>query len=129
LETCEALGCSPSQFRGRPTLTTYVYDDAGRVLRVVQSSPWTSEDRALMLAWRTYKESLCPSCGHPKATAWHHHSEDSFDLVGEFICWGCTAAHRPDENGKRELVKYPVVEDTRDYAAFPLTGPPELISD
>jgi hypothetical protein len=31
-----------------------------------------------MLAWREYKDSLCSGCGHPKATAWHHHSEDSF---------------------------------------------------
>jgi hypothetical protein len=78
-----------------------------------------------MLAWREYQDSLCSGCGHPKVTAWHHHSEDSFELVGDFVCWGCTAAKEPDKDGKREPVKYPVVEDTRDYQQFPLKGPPE----
>lgn len=78
-----------------------------------------------MLAWRTYKDSLCSGCGHPKATAWHQHSEDSFELAGNFVCWGCTASREPDKDGNREPVKYPVVEDTRDYTKFPLKGAPE----
>lgn len=80
-----------------------------------------------MLAWREYRDSLCPGCGHPKATAWHHHSEDSFDHEGDFVCWGCTAAQPEDDDGKRELKKYPVVVDTRDYDRFPLKGAPEPI--
>jgi hypothetical protein len=95
----------------------------------VTSSPWTSEDRALMLAWREYKDSLCSGCGHPKATAWHHLA-DSFVHTGDFVCRACTAAQPADETGKRHLVKLPVVEDTRDYQQFPLRGPPEpLIPD
>ena len=95
----------------------------------MQSSPWTTEDQALLLAWRTYKDSLCPNCGHPKETAWHHHNEDSFDHEGDFICWACTAAQPEDKDGKKELVKYPVVVDTRDYHRFPLKGSPEPITD
>lgn len=128
LEACERLGVSPSQFRGRPQMTSYVYDEAGRVIRVVQSSPWTEDDRALMLALQSYRDSLCPGCGHPKKTAWHHHSEDSFDHEGDFICWACTAAQPEDpDSGQKELVKYPVVVDTRDYTRFPLSGAPEPI--
>lgn len=78
-----------------------------------------------MLAWQMYQASLCSGCGHPKATAWHHHSIDSFDLVGEFVCWACTAAQPLGKDGSRQPVKFPVVEDTRDYVKFPLAGPPE----
>lgn len=125
LETCEKLGVSPSQFRGRATLTSFLYDSSGRLLRTAQSSPWTEEDRALMLALQHYRAALCPGCGHPTATAWHQHSEDSFELTGEFVCWACTAMQPVDEDGKRELQTYPVVEDTRDYDRFPLKGDPE----
>lgn len=94
------------------------------MLRTVTSSPWTVEDHALMMAWREYTESLCPNCGHPKATAWHHHSSDSFELDGQFVCWACTAAQEPDKDGQREPVTYPVVVDTRDYVQYPLQGQP-----
>lgn len=78
-----------------------------------------------MLAWQMYQAELCPGCGHPKATAWHHHSSDSFDLTGEFVCWACTARQPVNKDGAREPVKFPVVEDTRDYEKFPLAGPPQ----
>lgn len=110
-------------------VTTYIRDGAGRVIRSVTSSVWTQEDRDLMLAWREYQLSLCPGCGHPKETAWHHHSEDSFEHQGDFICWACTAQQEPNEQGEREWVKFPVVTDTRDYDRFPLRGSPEPISD
>lgn len=116
---------SPSAFRGRPTVTSYVYDGAGRVARVVTASQWTDEDRALMLALRIHQDSLCPGCGHPKNTAWHHQSIDSFEMDGEFVCWACTAAQHPDKDGQRDPVTYPVVVDTRDYEKFPLEGPPQ----
>lgn len=121
LETCEGLGISPSQFRGRPTVATYIYDEAGRVAKVVQSSPWTEEDRALMIAWRVYQDGLCKGCGHPRATAWHpDNGLGAFELVDEVTCWGCTAAQKPREDGTIEEVTYPVIEDVRDYDVYPL---------
>lgn len=123
------MGVSPSQFRGRPTVTTYLYDDqwgGGRLDRVVASSPWSAEDRALMLAWRTYQDGLCPGCGHPKATAWHHHNDQAFAHEGDFVCWACTAAKPAQEDGSPDRVKYPVVVDTTpSYDAFPLDGLPQ----
>lgn len=128
LQTCEGLGIPPSQFTGRPTVTTTVVVDG--VTRTTTASPWTPEDQSLMLAWTEYQASLCPGCGHPKATAWHHMNDDAFELQGDFVCWACTAAQKPDADGKRERTKYPIVEDTRDYVKFPLPGPPEpLIPD
>lgn len=105
-------------------MASYIYD-GDRLVRTVTASPWGDEDQALMLAWRTYQDSLCAGCGHPKATAWHHMNEDAFDLEGEFICWACTAAKPRDKDGHQEPAVFPVVVDTRDYDRFPLPGPPE----
>lgn len=115
---------SPTQFRGRSALTSYVYDAAGRVVRVVTASAWTDEDRALMMAWGKYQAGLC-RCGFPKSLAWHHLNDAAYELDGEFVCYACTAGQDPDEDGVRRPVTYPVVVDVRDYQADPLLGPPE----
>lgn len=94
-------------------------------MRTVTASAWGEEDRALMLAWREYEQGLCPGCGHPKATAWHHMNSDAFESEGEFVCWACTARQDPDKDGARKPVTFPVVVDTRDYLKYPLPGPPE----
>lgn len=79
------------------------------------ASPWTSEDRALMLAWREYDDTLCPSCGHPQATAWNESRGTWFEKVKDITCWACTAGHEPSpETGVREPVTFPVVVDTYD---------------
>lgn len=79
-----------------------------------------------MLAWREYQESLCPGCGHPKATAWHHHNSEAFAHEGDFVCWPCTAAKPLKEDGSPDLAKYPVIVDkTPSYDQFPLDGPPQ----
>jgi hypothetical protein len=102
-------------------VTTYFYDDAGRVTRTATASPWTEEDRALMLAWRTYKDGLHKPCGHPVATAMHpDNGLGAFEKTEEIVCWACTAANEPDENGVISEVKFPVVVDVRDYEKFPL---------
>lgn len=96
----------------------------------MQSSPWTADDRALMLAWRTYQDGLCSGCGHPQATAWHPDNEDGgFVLVEEITCQGCTAAQEPDKDtGIRKPVTYPVVLDLRDYEQHPLPPMPAVSS-
>jgi hypothetical protein len=129
LETCEKLGVSPSQFHGRPTVTTYIYDEhvdvwgrrkRGEVLRVVTSSAWSAEDRLLIAAWRTYKASIHERCGHPIATAMHPDNEGWFEQVDEVTCWACTAAEGRNKDGTTKPVTFPVVVYTRDEAEKPL---------
>lgn len=120
---CEGLGVAPSQFRGRPTVTTTIVQD--NVTTTVTASPWTPEDRVLMVAWRIYQDGLCSGCGFPKATSWHH-LNDGVDVRvdGEFVCQTCTAA-QPVEGGERKPVTYPAVVDEHDYDKNPLPGPPQ----
>lgn len=124
LETCERLGVSPSQFGGRPTVTTYLYDDEGQLLRTVTSSPWTAEDHALMIAWRLYRSSLHEPCGYPLAIATHPFMEGWFEQKDDLICWACTAAQEPGEDGTRKPVKVPLIVDTHDHVADPLPPVP-----
>jgi len=115
---------SPSQFRGRSSVTTYLYDGQ-RLARTVTASGWTSEDRALMLGWRMYSEGL-HACGHPKETAFHPDNEGWFDNLGWVTCWACTAGQEPDKDGHITPVRLPIVVDTRDYVAKPLPPWPDL---
>ena len=118
---------SPSTLRGRPTVTTYEYDDQGRLTRSYQRSPWTDEDRALMIAWRRYQDSLCPGCGQPIDKAWHTNGWHEVQPVAE--CGGCTAQRLHDwqESGGHgeppKPVIYTRVVDTRDEPPAP---PPQL---
>ena len=108
--------------RGRPSVTSYEYDDAGRVRRTVTSSPWGTEDRALMLALRMYEGTLCPRCGEPKATAWHMDNEGHFAVTAEYVCNPCTAREGHGAEDEVHPVTFVEVTDTRDYAEDPLHG-------
>lgn len=87
------------------------------------SSPWSSEDRALILAWRSYKATLCSGCGQPKERAWHPDNDGWFEVEDGPVCHACTAMkahHHPDPTKPVEPAAFPYVVDTRDYAANPL---------
>lgn len=111
--------------RGRPTRTTYVYGDPehpDRVTATYTASPWTDEDRLLMLAYAEYKNTLCPGCGHPKDTAWHPDNDGFFEVVREYVCHACAAidAHGLDPEHRPPPRPHLVVADTRDYDERPL---------
>lgn len=121
------MGISPSQLRGRATVTTYVYDDQGRVLQTVTASAWGEDDRKLMLAYREYQSSLCPGgCGHPRERA-HHPDNDGWYVAEGVECHACTARARAERADSKEPVK-PIelfgVVDIRDYTTQPLPAMP-----
>jgi hypothetical protein len=47
--------------------TTFEYDDAGRVVRSVETTEaeWDPESYALLAALADYEAALCPRCGEP----------------------------------------------------------------
>lgn len=102
-------------------MTSYEYDDQGRVLRTVTASPWTAEDRALLLAYEIHLASLCPKCGHPKDTAWHFDNEGEFEVAEQYTCHPCTVMAGQGD-GPTEPVQFLSVRDTRDYSERPLPG-------
>lgn len=130
LDVCAELGISPSAFRGRPSVEWRDYDDAGRVVKTVTRSPWTPEDRALMIARQIHHRSLCPGCGMPKDKAWHPENDGWIELAGVRECLGCQAMEMADWDGndsnRPKAKKYPVLRDTRNYRDNPLPPLPPL---
>jgi hypothetical protein len=104
-------------------LTTYEYDDQGRISRAYTASAWTEEDRALMLARDAYLATLCRGCGQPKDQAWHPDNEGWYEVSASFECHACTALRR-EGNPSAEPVVFHAVTDTRDYEKDPLPPMP-----
>lgn len=91
--------------------------------RTVTPSTWSQEDRALILAWRIYRDSLCDGCSQPRAVAWHWDMDGWYDVeVRE--CQACSAvdSRMSDERGGEDdhRKRYPMVHSTRDLGAKPL---------
>lgn len=108
--------------RGRRTVTVYEYDDHGRVARTFTRSPWTPEDRALMLAYQIYLDTLCPGiCGQPKAKAWHSDNEGWYRTPDDAVnvCQACTAIQRYSTDTAKPVEFIGLVHD-RDYDTDPL---------
>jgi hypothetical protein len=73
-----------------------------------------------MLARLEVKASVCPGCGHPKATAWHPDNEGFFEETMRVTCWACTAMKQESAADDSKPVEFVAFTDTRDYAAKPL---------
>lgn len=104
-------------------MTTLIYDADGRVTHHVTASAWTDEDRALMLAWRIYSDSLCRGCSQPVAIAWHPDMNGWYE-VDMVECQACSAVERKVHGDEGKPREYPMVVDTRDYSAKPLPPMP-----
>ena len=96
------------------------------------SSSWTAEDRALLLGWRMYQDSLC-RCGEPKEIAWHPansgwYSVDEDEGGATFTCHACTAKAEAEHEGGDAVkpVRYFQVAYTRGADDRPL---PETWTD
>lgn len=108
--------------RGRRAVTVYEYDDQGRVARTSTRSPWTAEDRALMLAYEQHLNTLCPGiCGQPKALAWHSDNEGWYRTPDDdvSVCQACTALRRHTDETAKPVEFIGLVHD-RDYETDPL---------
>lgn len=46
-------------------MTSYKYDDAGRLVSSVAEAEWDEPEQTWMLALQYYRDGLCPLCGMP----------------------------------------------------------------
>lgn len=104
------------------------------MIRTVTESPWTDDDRKLMLAYRMYLDSLCPGgCGQPKRLAHHPDNDGWYEVDDEqvVVCHACTALEQAAKDGSSEQVKpvqFYVIRHDRDYSTRPLLDPDRLLS-
>lgn len=103
-----------------------VYGDVAgerRVVRQVTASPWTEEDRALLVAYQLYRESLCDGCGQPKHLAHHPDNDGWYDVAPDPVqCHACTAlakAGSKEPDKVEPVLMYRILHD-RDYGEKPL---------
>lgn len=101
-------------------MTYYEHDDQGRMIRSSQRSEWTDEDRALMVAYQLYLDSLCPGCGQPRAKAHHSDNDGWYRIAEAVVCHACTVARKHGQDGEVDPVEYLTVVDDRDYQKNPL---------
>lgn len=90
------------------------------MVRTITRSPWTVEDRALMLAYRQHRDGIHDRCGQPKAKAWHWDNEGEYEASKvPTICWACTAMDRAEKADAPVHVLHHV-EYVRDETRNPL---------
>lgn len=109
VEVARSWGVSPSVFFGAGTqaVTTYEYDDLGRLLRsvTVHESSWRDEDRDLAYALAEWENGLCPGCGGELADTMNRDHEGAYvaDRERLGICWRCAG----QATAGREFEKHP----------------------
>lgn len=85
------------------------------MLHVIQSPPYTREDRGLLEGLAAHEAGLCPGCRQPTAVAWHS-DMDGYYEADKFVCHACLA--RAD--GDKGRATYVLTRHTRDMHADPL---------
>lgn len=93
LLAARAWGVSHRRFCGwEPRrVTTFEYDDAGRVVRsvTVTEPEWDDEQRELVYALAQYEASLCPGCGGDLAETTSPEAEYGYTRAGPERCYRC----------------------------------------
>jgi hypothetical protein len=82
---------APTVFLGqRKTVTTYEYDQAGRIVRAT-TTDWTQADTDLVWALDQYEAGLCPGGDHHLDVTSKPEHEDAYRLHERFRCHYCKA--------------------------------------
>lgn len=94
------------------------------MVRTVTTGAWTAEDRALVLAYKRYLDSLCPGrCGEPIEKAWHWDNEGWYEVDAEddyTTCWACTAIAQSEDPTAKPVRHLTRLRHERDYDTDPL---------
>ena len=90
LRAARAWGVSPSRFLGRPAVTSYVYNDIGRVART-ESVEWTTDDAEQAMALEEYEAGLCQGCRDRLAETTRPDRDGAYRAGLPIRCHRCTA--------------------------------------
>lgn len=86
--------------RQRVSVTEYVYDDAGRLLRSVTThdAEWSEMDLGNAKAHRRNEADRCPGCGLPLSETTLTENEGAYEAPPPTRCHACTSLeHRKSE--------------------------------
>lgn len=89
---------APSRLHGREPrqVTTYTYDEGGRVVRsvTVREPEWTKQDLAEASALLQVEADTCRGCGQPMSESTQVEAEDGYDVDLPTRCHACTELNR-----------------------------------
>lgn len=89
------LGVSYKRFQGWEPITTYEYDDGGRMVSSRPEVEWDQTEQDWMLALDAYEaEEVCPLCGWPKAVCQARETEMMLEVPLPTRCHVMTAIGR-----------------------------------
>lgn len=90
VEAAERLGISLRRFDGWEPVTSYAYDDNGRIVSSAPETEWDEEQQAYMLALAHHRKLTCQSCGGWLPDTTEAEAEDAY--VAELErCHSCVA--------------------------------------
>lgn len=107
LETAEALGVSLKRFSGWEPITTYTYDDDGRLLSSQPEPEWDEDEQIWMLALNFYRKMLCKLCGGPLWECTDPKNESTYVSGPPTRCHKTTATARQMEQDREAKIRYP----------------------
>jgi hypothetical protein len=83
------LGWEPKQ------VTTYEYDDGGRVVRAVTvvEAEWDDTERAWATALLDAEADECSGCGEPLSETLRPEAYQGYEVGPPAVCQGCKALH------------------------------------
>lgn len=97
--------------------TTHEYDENGRLVRSVttREAEWTDEDRAVAVAWISYRSSIC-SCGESLIATTDPRMEGRYEPDGFVQCHKCVGLEQardpveknPDSHPRRHTYRYEI---------------------
>jgi hypothetical protein len=83
-------GVPLSIFLGRPQITTYTHDPAGKVVRA-ETVLWTQDDRDAVYGLMAYEADLCPGCNQPLTETTSPENEERYVARPPLLCHRCVA--------------------------------------
>jgi hypothetical protein len=104
------------RFHGWEPVTTYEFDEFGRVVSSRPEPEWDDAEQTVILALQAYKASLCPLCGGPLDVCTNPENELKFKGGLPIRCHATTAravAMEPykDQPNNQALMIAPILND------------------
>lgn len=88
--------------------TTYVHDDAGRLVSSTPEVEWDDAERGWMQALQHYRdEVLCPLCGWPKSVCRSYEADGNIDVSYERCHVTAALGRRQKAAAQDETVEFP----------------------
>jgi hypothetical protein len=93
---------SPRRFLGWEPAQTFIYNQAGQVVRVELEPEWDDDNRQMVLALQAHEAGLCPGCNHPLEETTKPEYKDAYRPETPIRCHYCTTQALVSETAEKQ---------------------------